>query len=258
MGLQTRKKKPTSTSTTHAFEGPLNSSRTVQPISPAQTFRGPSNFFNTAPTFTNTNEEPSTSHAPTSTNLYEECSELYCGEVMVESDEATNTSLPEKKEIRLPGSPVTQEQMTTFLNNNFPPNFSTQRYISFTKLSESAFSPTKAHIFDPGFDLACPYNVRIKPKDCKVIDTHLSIMIPYGCYGQLIVIPSIAEKGIIILGRAVEFGFTGEVKFTIFNLSHKELHFPRGTRIARLIPHIICYPILQETPKFSCQLLQDN
>ena len=77
---------------------------------------------------------------------------------MIESDEATNTSLPEKK-IRLPGSPVAQEQPPTFLNNNSPPNFSTQRYISFTKLSESAFSPTKARIFDPGFDLACPYNL---------------------------------------------------------------------------------------------------
>ena len=171
---------------------------------------------------------------------------------MIESDEATNTSLPEKKEIRLPGSPVTQEQPPTFLNNNSPPNLSTQCYISFTKLSMPAFSPTKARIFDPGFDLACPYNVRIKPKDSKIIDTHLSIMIPYGCYGQLIAIPSIAEKGIIILGGAVEFGFTGEVRFTVFNLSRKELHFPRGTRIARLMPHIICYPILQETPKFSC------
>ena len=80
-------------------------------------------------------------------------------------------------------------------------------------------------------------------------------MIPYGCYGQLIAIPSVAEKGIIILGGAIEFGFTGEVRFTIFNLWRRELHFPCGTRIALLILHIICYPILQEAPKYLCQII---
>ena len=71
-------------------------------------------------------------------------------------------------------------------------------------------------------------------------------------------VPSVAEKGIIILGGAIEFGFTGEVRFTIFNLSRRELHFPCETRIARLIPHIICYPILQEAPNYSCQIIMNN
>ena len=42
---------------------------------------------------------------------------------------------------------------------------------------------------------------------------------------------------------AIEFGFTREVRFTIFNLSRKEKHFPCGTRKAHLIPHLICYQI---------------
>ena len=102
VGLQTLQKN-TSTSTTHKFEGPLNSSRTVETISTTQTFEGPSNFFNTAPTSTNTYEEPSTSRAPTSTNLYKGHSALYCDKVMIESEETTNISLPEKRNISLPG-----------------------------------------------------------------------------------------------------------------------------------------------------------
>ena len=123
-------------------------------------------------------------------------------------------------------------------------------------MSDSAFPPTKAHNFDAGFDLACPYNARIKPNDSMVIGTHLSFRIPYGFYGQLIAIPSVAEKGIVILGGAIQFGFTGEIRFTIFNLSRKVLHFPHGTRIAHLILHTICYPILREAPKYLCEILE--
>ena len=106
------------------------------------------------------------------------------------------------------------------------------------------------------FDLACPYNTSIKPNDSMLIGTHLSIRIPYGFYGQLIAIPSVAKKGIVILEGVVQFGFMEEIRFTIFNLSHKVLHIPRGTRIARLILHTICYPILRETPKYLCEILE--
>ena len=67
-----------------------------------------------------------------------------------------------------------------------------------------------------------------KKEKIKVVDTHLSIMIPYGCFGQLVARPSIAKKGLIVLGGVIKFGYTGEVRFTLHNLSRKEHNFAYG------------------------------
>lgn len=102
------------------------------------------------------------------------------------------------------------------------------------RLEKKAHMPFKKHKYDAGWDLHTPIDVCVAAHSRVAIGTGVHIAIPRGYYGAVKSRSSMMMQGIITDGT-IDYGYTGEVKVVLFNLTDEPFIAFAGERIAQLV-----------------------
>ena len=129
--------------------------------------------------------------------------------------------------------------------------------LEFTRLSEEAREPTRAHDGDAGFDLYAVESVKIAPGERSAVGTGIALAIPEGWAGLVLPRSGLAARNGITLPNApglIDAGYRGEVRVLLLNTDPREtFEVAPGDRIAQLVlvrhesPELIEVESLQET-----------
>ena len=98
--------------------------------------------------------------------------------------------------------------------------------------------PTRAHPMDTGLDMFMLEGGKIMPGETLVIPTGFGIDIPNGYTARMQVRTSIAQKGIIIQGCAIDAGYKGELHIILHNVSNHIFKWEKNDRLG----YIEVYP----------------
>jgi dUTP pyrophosphatase len=120
--------------------------------------------------------------------------------------------------------------------------------IKIKKLSQTAITPTKAHITDAGYDLYSDEDVCVGPGERRLIKTGISFEIPNRYVGLIWPRSGLAnKKGIDILAGVIDSSFRGEICCILYNTGKQwgvdELVVSKGDRIAQIL--------FQQVPHFN-------
>ncbi|CAH0731931.1 unnamed protein product, partial [Brenthis ino] len=127
-----------------------------------------------------------------------------------------------------------------------------QAVLKFSRLTQNAFSPTKASEKAAGFDLKSAYDYVVPPRGKELIKTDLQIELPSGCYGRVAPRSGLAVKNFIDVGAGViDEDYRGNVGVVLFNHSDEQFAVKKGDRIAQLICEKIFYPEIVEATNLS-------
>lgn len=105
----------------------------------------------------------------------------------------------------------------------------------------------RAHYSDTGADIRMNAYGYILPGETKVIKLGFGIEIPNGYTGRMQVRTSIAQKGIIIQGCAIDAGFTGELSMILHNVSVDAFEWNEGDRLGYIEIYPVVYPDFVES-----------
>jgi dUTP pyrophosphatase len=111
--------------------------------------------------------------------------------------------------------------------------------LRFTKLSDEATLPTRAHDDDAGLDLYAAEEARIAPGARDSVGTGLAMAIPDGLAGLVLPRSGLALKhGVTLVNSPglIDPGYRGEVRVLLLNTDRtREFHCTPGDRIAQLL-----------------------
>ena len=116
------------------------------------------------------------------------------------------------------------------------PNFDR---LEFTRLSESATLPTRAHDGDAGLDLYAAEAATIAPGQRVSVGTGLAVAIPQGLAGLVVPRSGLALKhGIALVNSpgVIDSGYRGELRVLLLNTdAAEEFKLAPGDRVAQLL-----------------------
>lgn len=129
--------------------------------------------------------------------------------------------------------------------------------LTFTRLSEDAREPSRAHDGDAGYDLYSVETATIAPGERASVGTGIALAIPEGWAGLVLPRSGLAARHGITLPNApglIDAGYRGEVRVLLLNADSREtFHVAPGDRIAQLVlmrhesPELIEVESLEET-----------
>jgi dUTP pyrophosphatase len=129
--------------------------------------------------------------------------------------------------------------------------------LTFTRLSEDAREPSRAHDGDAGYDLYAVEAATIAPGERASVGTGIALAIPEGWAGLVLPRSGLAARHGITLPNApglIDAGYRGEVRVLLLNADSREtFHVAPGDRIAQLVlvrhesPELIEVESLEET-----------
>jgi dUTP pyrophosphatase len=118
--------------------------------------------------------------------------------------------------------------------------------IEFTRLSEAAKSPTRAHDGDAGLDLYAAEAVRLAPGERASVGTGVAVAIPAGHAGLVLPRSGTAARNGIALVNApglIDAGYRGELRVLLLNTDRDEpFDVAVGDRIAQLVVTPVALP----------------
>lgn len=126
--------------------------------------------------------------------------------------------------------------------------------VKFTKLTETATIPTRAHATDAGYDLCSDENIMLYPGMHRILSTGLSLQIPVNTALLIISRSGLAANKRVMVPNSpglIDSGYTGEIKVILENRGTSTLEITRGMRVAQamLIPYYSME--LEEVEKLS-------
>lgn len=109
--------------------------------------------------------------------------------------------------------------------------------VYFKKLDPKAILPSRNNMSDAGADLRSIDDVVIPPLSRALINTGLSLEIPYGFYGRVAPRSGLALKyGIDVLAGVIDSSYRGPLCVVLYNTDKdKEFVVNSGDRIAQII-----------------------
>ena len=111
--------------------------------------------------------------------------------------------------------------------------------LRFTRLSQAARPPARAHDGDAGYDLHSAEAARLAPGERASIGTGIAVEIPDGCAGLVLPRSGLAARHGIALVNApglIDAGYRGEVRVLLINTDrHEPFDVEPGDRIAQLM-----------------------
>ena len=129
--------------------------------------------------------------------------------------------------------------------------------LTFTRLSEDAREPSRAHDGDAGYDLYSVETATIAPGERASVGTGIALAIPDGWAGLVLPRSGLAARHGITLPNApglIDAGYRGEVRVLLLNADSREpFRVAPGDRIAQLVlvrhesPELIEVESLEET-----------
>src|SRR3954468_23016969 len=109
----------------------------------------------------------------------------------------------------------------------------------FTRLTETARAPLRAHSGDAGFDLCAAETARLEPGERMSVGTGVAVEIPDGCAGLVVPRSGLAARhGISVVNAPglIDAGYRGEVRVLLLNTDRAEaFDVAVGDRIAQLV-----------------------
>ena len=109
----------------------------------------------------------------------------------------------------------------------------------FTRLSEAARPPLRAHSGDAGCDLFAAETARLEPGERASVGTGIAVEIPDGSAGLVLPRSGLAAKhGISVVNAPglIDAGYRGEVRVLLLNTDRDEpFEIAPGDRIAQLV-----------------------
>lgn len=109
--------------------------------------------------------------------------------------------------------------------------------VYFKKLDPNASLPSRNNVSDAGADLRSIENIIIPPLSRALINTGLSLEIPYGFYGRIAPRSGLAVKnGIDVLAGVIDSSYRGPLGVVLYNTDKdKDFVVNIGDRIAQII-----------------------
>ena len=111
--------------------------------------------------------------------------------------------------------------------------------LRFTRLSEAARPPARAHDGDAGYDLHAAEAVALGPGERASVGTGIAVEIPDGCAGLVLPRSGLAARHGIALVNApglIDAGYRGELRVLLLNTDRSEaFDVAPGDRIAQLV-----------------------
>ena len=109
--------------------------------------------------------------------------------------------------------------------------------VYFKKLDPNASLPSRNNVSDAGADLRSIENITIPPLSRALINTGLSLEIPYGFYGRIAPRSGLAVKyGIDVLAGVIDSSYRGPLGVVLYNTDKdKDFVVNIGDRIAQII-----------------------
>ncbi|NIR47232.1 dUTP diphosphatase [candidate division KSB1 bacterium] len=126
--------------------------------------------------------------------------------------------------------------------------------VKIKKLTATAIPPQYAHAGDSGADLFSTVDDTLQPMERKAIPTGLSVEVPKGFELQVRPKSGLALKsGLTVLNTpgTIDFGYRGEVKVILINLSSDPYQLKAGQKIAQLVVAPVVYAQFQEVEELS-------
>lgn len=126
--------------------------------------------------------------------------------------------------------------------------------IKIKKLSPDAHLPEYAHFGDSGADLFATEDALLQPMQRQAIGTGLSAEVPRGYELQVRPKSGLALKsGITVLNTpgTIDFGYRGEIKVILVNLSTESYQIEIGQKIAQLVVAPVAYADFEEVADLS-------
>ena len=109
----------------------------------------------------------------------------------------------------------------------------------FTRLSQTAKAPLRAHEGDAGCDLFASEAARLEPGERASVGTGIAVEIPAGCAGLVLPRSGLAAKhGISVVNAPglIDAGYRGELRVLLLNTDRSEtFEIAIGDRIAQLV-----------------------
>ena len=131
--------------------------------------------------------------------------------------------------------------------------------LPFTRLSDDALAPARAHAGDAGYDLHAAEAATLGPGERASVGTGIAVAIPDGCAGLVLPRSGLAARHGIALVNApglIDAGYRGEVRVLLLNTDRSEaFEIAPGDRIAQLVivrheePELIEVESLAETAR---------
>lgn len=104
------------------------------------------------------------------------------------------------------------------------------------RLTETTILPTRAHPGDAGLDLYADHYRVLSPMSQRLVDTGISVAIPYGYVGLIWPRSGLSAKhGISVDAGVIDAGYRGPVKVLMTNSSDREYTVLPGDKIAQLL-----------------------
>ncbi len=126
--------------------------------------------------------------------------------------------------------------------------------VKIKKLHSDAHTPHYAHFGDSGADLFSVEEAILHPMQRKAIATGLSAEVPQGFELQVRPKSGLALKsGLTVLNTpgTIDFGYRGEIKVILINLSEETYRIEKGQKIAQLVVAPVVYAEFQEVDELS-------
>ena len=126
-------------------------------------------------------------------------------------------------------------------------------------LSKDAKMPTRAHPTDAGCDLYSAHPYVIPPRGKCLVETEISVTIPYGYYGRCASKSGLSAKNSIEIGAGViDQGYTGQIVLVTYNHSDVEFKINKGDKVGQLILENIAIPTIVEVKELPKTDRGDN
>lgn len=106
------------------------------------------------------------------------------------------------------------------------------------KVTDSKYTPARAHPHDAGLDLKAAENALLFPGDRQAVDTGVSVEIPDGYVGLVCARSgNAARRGVGIVNGVgvIDAGYRGSVNVLLINHGRVNVTVKRGDRIAQLL-----------------------
>jgi dUTP pyrophosphatase len=111
--------------------------------------------------------------------------------------------------------------------------------LRFTRLSDAARAPSRAHEGDAGYDLHAAEPATLAPGERASIGTGVAVEIPDGCAGLVLPRSGLAARhGISVVNAPglIDAGYRGEVRVLLLNTDRSAaFEVAPGDRIAQLV-----------------------
>lgn len=126
------------------------------------------------------------------------------------------------------------------------------------KFEKYVKTPARKYPTDTGADIFMPHPGLIRPLETIIVPLGFGIEIPNGYNARMQVRTSIAVKGIIIQGCAIDAGYTGELHMIIHNVSDKTFSWSINDRLGYIEVYPCQYATFVDPEVEMCQASRGN